>query len=95
MNLNSEIREALAAAVATDKANARLGNGDKCPWTAEQWRDYASSLMAEAGMEGCCPVCRNVVHSNSSARIMRHRDNVGADCAASGLWFHVAVEVVA
>lgn len=87
----SEYRDYIFAARIIDQANAILGNGPKCPWTAEDMRDLASSVAAEHGVVGKCPQCNTEVVANGSARIMRHRNPIGQDCTASGQWFAIAV----
>ena len=89
----ADYHDYIIAANLIDQANAMLGNGRKCSWTAEDLRDLASSVAAEKGVTGTCPQCRQPVEANTSARIRRHRDSIGKDCTASGQWFHMAVEV--
>ena len=89
--MNSDYRDYIFAARITEKANAFCGNGPKVSWSADDWRDLASSVAAEDGTPGTCPICNTQVYANSSARVQKHRDGNGNVCGASGQWFHVAV----
>ena len=86
----SDYREFVSAARTIRKANALLGNGDNCAWTADDFYDLASSVAAEQDMPGTCPMCNHEVRANSSARIAKHLDGVGKMCTASGQWFSIA-----
>jgi hypothetical protein len=88
----SDYRDYVAAARTIRKANAMLGNGDKCAWTADDLFDLASSVAADQDIPGRCPMCATRVLANSSARIAKHVNNLGKVCTASGDWFHIAVE---
>ena len=89
--MSSDFRDYVFAARTIQRANAFLGNGDKCSWTADDFLDLASSVAAENGAPGECPMCNKEVHANSSARVQKHMDGAGKLCVASGQWFHIAV----
>jgi hypothetical protein len=84
-------RDCVAAARTTQTLNTMLGNGIRAPWTQDDFLDFASSLAAERGMPGRCPVCGKEVRSNDCSRIAKHRDGAGSLCTASGTWYHIAV----
>jgi len=93
--MNRDFRDYVQAARITEKANLFLGNGPRTPWTADDWRDLASSVAAETGQPGRCPICAEEVEATSTARVSRHKNKIGQICTASGQWFHIAVELQA
>jgi len=89
-----EYQDFVFAARTINKANALMGNREECAWTADQLYDLASSVAAEAGTAGRCPICSREVYANSSARVQKHRAGNGDMCTASGQWFHIAVSEI-
>lgn len=87
---DEEYRDYVFAARVIKQANARLGNPERCSWTADDMYDLASSVAAEAGTEGKCPMCNATVFATDSARVRGHINSKGQKCTASGQWFHIA-----
>ena len=89
--MTDDFQKAVDAARFIRDANARMGNGKDAAWTPDDCFDFASSLAAQNGMAGKCPICAKEVFPNSSARIAIHMDGGGKMCVAAGQWFHIAV----
>lgn len=89
--MSHHVRDFIFAAHITKKANAMCGNGKQKPWTAEEFRDLASSAAAETGKPGICPACKEQVHATGTARIRQHRNQAGLSCPMAGEWFFLAV----
>ena len=93
--MSDDYRDYIAAARTIRKANAMLGNGERCSWTSDDFFDLASTLAAEQGLPGRCPLCNKEVRATTSVRIAKHLDGAGKMCNSSGQWFHIAVQVTA